>query len=578
VTTVSAASAYGGGGDWVDLLQAEVEAALGGRSDWDTPAALAASMPDGFVMRDHLRHLSDRLAAAMERVEGGEDAYVAVSMPPRLGKSFLGSVHFPVWCLHRHPDWPLMLLSHDPTLATGWGRDIRRAVEEHGPELGLRLAPDAGAARDWEIDRDLEEYGPGRRGGAPVVARSVRESVTGKGAKVMVLDDIVKDFAEAHSPTSRQFVWDWWKANSRSRLHHPALVLVIGTRWHEDDFIGRLLSDEHEGDPGKWEVISFPALAEDPEEEDPVTGRPYGPDALGRAAGEPLLSPLAPGETREQALARWAEDREAVGTYAWNALYQQRPRPAKGSIFDNDWWGYWRPGDWDDPEGFFERRATSWDCAFKGTEDSDWVVGQEWGLRGASRYLLRQVRRRMTFTETLAEMRDFILGPVTRVLGPDDALGPGEAAYLERVDGAEARVARGPHSGAHAHVVEDKANGTAVLDVLRQEIPGMVPYSPGTNSKEARARAASPQIESGQVYLPALAEWLPDYLSEFRAFPSGAHDDQVDCTVQLLLRERDGGGVQVQSTAGAQVSRPSLGRGGAQVGRRRTSSGVGRRR
>ena len=531
---------------WIDLLEAEVLEQTGGRATWPSPADLAVALDPAYRIRAHLAHLSARLAQAVTDVENGKSRYLLVSMPPRLGKSHLASTFFPAWCLHKHPDWPIMLLSHAPDLASGWGRQVRRLVEEN-PVLGLGIAADAGAVTDWQVVRDGDADGGG------VLSKSIRQSVTGRGAKVMILDDVVKDFADAHSEKSREFVWNWWTANSRTRLHPPSLVVVIGTRWHEDDIIGRMRSPEYEGDPDLWEVISFPALAEDPAAVDPVTRRPFGPDPLGRKEGEPLLSPIVD-ETPEEALARWADIKRSVGSYAWAALFQQSPSPAKGGIFDNDWWKFWRPGDWDDPETFFDRRLTTWDCAFKGTNDSDFVVIQEWGCRGADRYLLRQVRRRMTFTETLAAGKDFVLGPVLRYLEDGEAPLEDETVYNETVSGVTMRAARGPHSGVHEHAVEDKANGTAVLDVLRSEVPGMVPWSPGQDSKEARARAASPQVEAGNVYLPALADWLPDYLSEMKAFPNATHDDQVDATVMALLRVRGGGGVTTLVPTG-QVTR-----------------------
>jgi predicted phage terminase large subunit-like protein len=472
---------------WIDDLEAELALQFGdNRASWPTPLDMAMALDPGYVARDHLKYLSDRLAKAVADVHAGQSRYILVSMPPRLGKSELCSVNFPTWLLHQHPDWPIMLLSHSPDLAAGWGRSIRRNVEDNGEILDVRIAKDAGAATDWETTE-----------GGQILSRSIRQSITGRGARVMLLDDVVKDFADAHSLNNRNFVWDWWTANSRTRLEPPSLVVIIGTRWHEDDIIGRMRSKEWEGDPDQWEIISFPAIAEDHED-------PNHRDILGRLAGEPLLSPIV-NETPEEALVRWADIKQAVGTYAWSALFMQRPSPAEGAIFNNNWWRYWRPGDLDSIG--FDRLITSWDCAFKDTDSSDWVVGQEWGVHGADRYLLRQVRGRWSFTETLRQMRLFI-----------------------------------NESGVYEHIVEDKANGTAVIDVLKTEIPGMIGVSP-TTSKESRARAVTPEIESGNVFVPALADWLPDFLSEMKAFNNGTNDDQVDCLSQALNRLRSAGNV-----------------------------------
>jgi predicted phage terminase large subunit-like protein len=523
---------------WLDDLEAEVAAMLGVEVTWETPADMAVALDPAYRLRPHLRYLGDRLARAVRDVEAGESRYLLVSMPPRLGKSEMCAVRFPLWLLHRHPDWEVMLLSHAPDLASSWGRQIRRAVEDT-PSLGLSVASDAGAVTDWQVvGRD------GARGGG-VLSKSIRQSVTGRGAKIMILDDVVKDFADAHSESSREYVWDWWTANSRTRLHPPSLVVVVGTRWHEDDIIGRLRSPEHEGDPDQWEVISFPALAEDPASLDPVTRRPFGPDPLGRAAGAPLLSPIVD-EDEAGALARWADIRASVGTYAWSALFQQTPSPAKGGIFDADWFRYWRPGDWDDPDQFFDRRLTVLDAAFKRTDDSDYVVMQEWGCRGADRYLVRQDRARRSFTETVSAYRGFI--------------------------------AAAGGAGVHEHVVEDKANGSAVIDTLKGEIEGVVAWSPGQDSKEARARAVSPTVEARQVWLPALADWLPDYLGELKAFPNGRNDDQVDGTTMALLRTRAGGSVTPLAPTGARIQRARPGGRATPVGRPRAGQGAGRRR
>lgn len=501
--------------DWIARLEEKLTESILQQQTWASPVALAQYLDPNYVLRDHLSLLDERLTQAVHDVENGTSRYLVISMPPRLGKSQLISVYLPLWLLHRHPDWQLMLLSHSPDLATGWGRQIRRLVEEHSA-LGLSIALDAGAASQWETTET-----------GTVVSRSIRQSVTGLGAKVMLLDDITKDFADAHSKTNRDFVWDWWQANSRTRLHPPSLVVVVATRWHEDDLIGRLLSPEYDGNPDQWEEISLPALAEEG-------------DALGREVGEPLLSPIIRDETPEEALVRWADIRQAVGAYAWAALFQQRPSPADGAVFLSDWWQFWRPGDL--PEQF-DRVLTSWDMAFKGTDTSDYVVGQLWATSGANRYLLKQFRDRLSFTESLAAMRRFI----------------SEATDLVP-------------EGVHEHLVEDKANGTAVIDVLKTEIPGLIPVNP-TNSKEARARASTPEIESGNVFLPALAEWLPTFLAEHQAFPNGANDDQVDAGVQARHRLRSVGTV-LPLLPVARINRP----GGGSRGVGRQTSPFGRRR
>lgn len=488
------------------------------------PLEMGRELDQGYRSRPHLTYLSKRLSAAVRDVEGGKSRYLTVSMPPRSGKSQMISVYFPVWLLHQHPEWKIGLISHSPTLATAWGRQVRRIVEEDGDLLGVDLARDAGAASEWQTTV-----------GGSVTSRSAPgQSITGLGFKVLVVDDPVKDFASAHSELARDALWAWWQANAQTRLEPPSLVVFVGTRWHEDDVIGRLLSPVHSADPDQWENICFPAIAE-------------VDDVLGRVPGAPLYTPLLK-ESKEEALARWARVKASVGSYSWAGLYQQHPSPAQGDVFDSGWWRFWTrdpksatadgkvvfldpeepgftaaggtpleggPGDQVSAGHSGGRWLDSWDCTFKGTYSSDFVVGQRWLKRGPYRFLIDQQRGRWSFTQTLEAMKAW---------GPD------------RDDGYNRHV--------HEVLVEDKANGSAVIDVMRKTLSGLIPISP-RESKESRARAVTPDIESHHVLLPFPGDpgngWVADYLDEFRNFPHGTHDDQVDASTQALNRLRERG-------------------------------------
>lgn len=503
-----------------------------------TPLAQAQALDPLYRSRPHLDYLSDRLTAAVEKVEQGISQYLVVSMPPRSGKSQLSSVFFPVWLLNRQPKWQIGLISHDPSLAVLWGRNVRNLIEEKGEALGVTLAKDAGAAAEWQTTE---------KGG--VVSRSVGQSVTGRGFNVLIVDDAVKDYADAHSPTKREALWNWWINNAQTRQNGPWLVVFIGTRWHEDDVIGRLLSDETEGDPTQWENIKFPAIAEDT-------------DVLGRHPGEPLLSPLME-ETVEEALTRWTQVRRGVGTYAWSALYQQAPSPAKGMIFNSDWWRFWtsNPAHATDdgkvvhvPEEAWAsmRWLDSWDMAFKATSTSDYVVGQRWAQQGARRFLVHQERERLTFTQSLARLR----------------------IWADHRGGT-------PHANkVHERVVEDKANGTAVIDTLTSEISGMVAVNP-TDSKEARARSTTPEAEAGNIFFPFPGdpgnEWVTDLLSELREFPTGVHDDQVDAYSQAQMRMRGPQSASITVPGQQTTQLGGLRRGQVALQQGRRKYGTGRR-
>lgn len=466
-----------------------------------SPLTQAKELDPKYQERPHLAFLSSRLVNAVRDVERGKNRRLVVSMPPRSGKSTMTSMYAPLWMLRRHPEWSVMMASYDGMLTRGWAQTQRELIENN-PDLGIALKPDSGAGGRWST---LE--------GGGMFATSVGGALTGRGARVMIIDDPVSDFIAAHSPRIRDSLWNWWLSVASTRLEPPYLVLVTMTRWHEDDFVGRLLSQQYEGDPREWENIRLPALAEES-------------DVLGRPEGSPLISPILQ-ETPQEAVARWDSTKVSVGSYTFASLYQQRPAPAKGAIFDVGWWRYWtsdpakatedgrvvyiepdqlRAGDWLD----------SWDCAFKGGPgSSSYVVGQRWVKSKANRYLISQVRGRWSFTQTIQRMETWARN--------DD---PYSSPFGQHV---------------HLRLIEEKANGAAIIDTLRDRISGMKPVNPG-NSKEARARAITPEVESGNVYLPHPTdpgnEWVQDLLGELRNFPHDAHDDQVDALTQALAEFR----------------------------------------
>lgn len=484
-----------------------------------SPLAQAAKLVRGFAERPHLRYLSERIALALRDVEQGISRRIIIQMPPRSGKTLLATQVTAAWTLARHPEWPVALTSYSGTLATSWGRQVRRWTDEGllGPQV--KVAPDAGAASGWETTE-----------GGAFHSRSLREPLTGFGAKVLIIDDPHKDFADVHSKTSRDAVWNWYTSVALTRLHPPSLVILTLTRWHEDDLAGRLLSDDYDGDPEDWEVISFPAIAETN-------------DVLGREVGQPLYSPLVD-ETEEVAIERWAEVKRAVGTYVWSAMYQQHPSPAKGTIFSTDWIRYWT----NDPKAVTENvhyldpdtlaSATwldSWDLTFDSSDNSDYVVGQRWAKVGANRYLMAQQRERWNFTETIAAMLRW---------AKKNAL---ESPWGQHV---------------HKRLVEKKANGAAAITTLREKVAGIKPITP-VGSKEVRARAVTPEIESGNVYLPHWSmpgyAWVRDVVAEMREFPNGAHDDTVDALTQALLELRGPGRAGIAKPGGnAQAAAGSL--------------------
>lgn len=445
---------------------------------WVKPGDLARELDPRTIQTPAL----DLIDNALVDLAGSPDQRLIISVAPQEGKSERCAICFPTWLLTQNPDLRIVTASYGQTLANRNGRAIRRRITEH-PELGLKIAPDNGAVHEWQID--------GHDGG--VLSVGVGGGLSGRPADVLVIDDPIKDRKEAESEVYRDAVWDWWTDVASARLGPGAPVLLILTRWHEDDLAGRLLKAEG-GD--RWQVLNIPAQAE----HDPAKGET---DILGREPGEFMIS--ARGRTREQ----WEMRKRTAGSRTWNALYQGRPSPGEGGAFKRDWWQEYDSPQWVERDDgtrvalSFDEVIQSWDMAFKDTDGSDYVVGQVWGRRGVEAYLLDQIHDRLDFVATCQKVREL--------------------------------AARWPQ--ATLKIVEDKANGTAVINQLRRTVGGLVPEVP-RESKEARAAAVSPFVEAGNVYLPApeMAPWVGAFIDEHAAFPNGAHDDQVDATSQALNR------------------------------------------
>ena len=394
------------------------------------------------------------------------------------------SRRFPLWALQRNPDLRIAMASYEANIARRWGRAVRDDITVHGSRLGLAVRGDVSAQNEWQL--------VGHDGG--MISVGIGSALTGRPADLILIDDPVKDREQADSKTYRDRAWDWWIEVAAARLSPEASVIVILTRWHEDDLAGRLLSAE---DGHLWRVINIPAQADHKPEHGEA-------DILGRAPGEFLES--ARGRTREQ----WEAIKLRSGARTWNALYQGRPAPEGGNVWQRGWWGRYATRPWSQqPDGSYrvedaDEVITSWDMTFKDTKGSDYVVGSVLGRRGATVWMLDQVHARLSFTDTIAAF--------TRL------------------------SAKWPQ--ATAKLVEDKANGTAVIDTLRSKIPGIIAVTP-QESKYSRANAVAPFIEAGNVLLPEAAIALFDvdgFIDEAAAFPNAAHDDQVDAMSQGLAR------------------------------------------
>jgi predicted phage terminase large subunit-like protein len=332
----------------------------------------------------------------------------------------------------------------------------------------------------------------------------------------MVIDDPHKGRKEADSLVQREAVWDWWTETARTRFGRDTPIVLIQTRWHEDDLAGRLLAHDRDS----WRVINIPAQADHKPEQggtDPLGREPgeflestrnrHLPRPIGKCPKHPIGVTTAAGTVRE--CCDWDDIRHDVGARGWESLYQGNPTPGMGVIFQRGWWKEYDQPQWvvrDDGSHWavgYDELIISVDCAFKDTEGADYVAMQVWGRRGIQAWLLDQVHDRITFVETCAALRRL--------------------------------AAKWPQ--ALLKLVEDTANGPAVINSLALRVPGLVPVTPD-GSKPARAAAVSPFVEAGQVWMPApeLSPWVGALINECAQFPQAPHDDRVDALSQALNR------------------------------------------
>jgi len=442
----------------------------------------------------HIDAISDHL----EAITRGQIRNLLINVPPRHMKSLLVSVFWPAWEWIVHPERRWLYSSYASSLSIRDSIKCRRLIDSPWYQRlwGDRFRLTGDQNTKTRFDNDKSGYR---------IATSVGGAATGEGGDRIVCDD-PHNVQEAESDSIRKSTLDWFDVTMSTRVNDPktAAKVVVMQRCHQRDLSGHLLEQ------GGWEHLCLPAEYEGPTRvtsigfSDPRTepGELLWPDRFG---------PI-----------EIANLKISLGSYAAAGQLQQRPSPAGGGIFKRHWFRYYQPRGANLPPVIVrmpdgtqisivaieaprnvDEQIQSWDCAFKDLETSDYVVGQVWARLGASFLLGDQVRGRWDCPATVKAVRELT------------QKWPGTIAKL----------------------IEDKANGSAVIQMLAHEIPGLLPVNP-SGGKIARAQAISPLVEAGNVYLPHpdSAPWVNELIEECAAFPNGAHDDQVDAMTQALLR------------------------------------------
>lgn len=422
-------------------------------------------------MRPARHHLL--LIEELERIERGELDILIVCMPPGSAKSTYSSVAFPAWYLGRNPNRCVIAASHTLELAERFGRRVRNIVggQDHQKVFqDCKLSADSTAAGRWDTLQGGEYFAAGVGG-----------SITGRRADLAIIDDPVKSREEADSQTIRDKQWNWWRDDLTTRLKPGAAVVLIMTRWHEDDLAGRLIADL-QGSQQRVKILSIPMEAM---ENDP----------LGRQVGEPLWPEWFTAQMIEVA------KREPR---TWTALYQQQPRPIGGGEFKTEWMSYWTNQPAASNKIILVDPASG-KSKTRGDYTSMWVVGC--GSDGND-YVLDGIRDRLNLTE-----RTEALFTLVRKYRP--------AAVGYEQYGLQADI---------EHIK---------LEQERQQYRFRIIELGGGTKKEDRIRRLIPGFQQGRVWMPKSMirnmstgeqrDIMDDFKAEYLSFPVGAHDDALDC-------------------------------------------------
>ncbi len=414
---------------------------------WPHKVAHAAS-GGRWVYPPHLEALS----AKLRDVATGKIPRLMIFMPPRHGKSELVSKWFPAWYLNLFPDRRIILASYEASFAAHWGTQAMQSWQAVRDVVGHGLTLDSDRAEWWKIAQH----------GGYMTTSGVCGAITGKGADIAIIDDPIKNAEEAYSKTKRDSAWNWYQSTLLTRLEPGGAMILMMTRWHEDDLAGRLLKN----DPDSWQVVRYPALSAD--------GRALWPDRFDAPALEAI---------REQVGPRW-----------WSAMYQQDPRPDDGGSIKREWLTV-GPS----PDGQPDRVVRAWDFAATEKTSADWTVGAKLARYGNRWHICDIVRRRVGAGSVAA---------LVRSTAQQD--GVAVKIVIEQEPGSSGKIATshiiGELGGFNIVKVEPRGDKLVrALPFISQAEAGHVSLAPGAWVDEFLAEAESFPLGSHDDQIDAVA-------------------------------------------------------------------------
>tara|TARA_R100000231_G_scaffold56341_1_gene46813 strand:- start:9939 stop:11411 length:1473 start_codon:yes stop_codon:yes gene_type:complete len=417
------------------------------------------------------------IASEFTNIAKEKKGRLIINMPPRHTKSEFASVYFPAWIIGKYPKMKIMQVSHNTELAVRFGSKVRNIIDspEYKQIFGdVKLREDSKAKGRWETNKGGEYFAAG-----------VGASITGRGADLLIIDDPHTE-QDSMSDVAMERAYDWYTSGPRQRLQPGGSILLVMTRWAEDDLTGRLLQAQTEPKADTWRQISFPAILD--------SGNPVWPEYWNLEELEKIKA--------------------SVPIRNWSAQYMQNPTSEEGAILKREWWRPWKGH----PPNLIHV-IQSYDTAFSKKETADYSAITTWGIfspeEGGSPHiiLLDALRGKFDFPELKAVALD-------------------SYKYWEP----------------ETIVIEQKASGEPLSQEFRRMGIPVVPFVPTRgNDKHTRVNVVAPIFEAGQVWFPFGEKFAEDVIDECAAFPNGANDDFVDSTTQALLRYRQGNFVELYS-------------------------------